>query len=228
MSKTWIKICGLRDAKMAGAAAEVGANAVGLVFVEASPRFVTVDQAKGIVASLPMSVERIGLFVDAPPEVIRKTAEVVGLRTVQLHGREDVAYARSLAPLRVLKALPFGEDLPARIAAWRDCPNLVALLIDAPLPADGQPGDLPGGTGRAVDWAKLRRLLDTMPADQRPRVVLAGGLNPSNVAEAIRAVRPFGVDVSSGVESRRGQKDASLIRAFVAAAREAEAALSAG
>ncbi|MCC7407561.1 MAG: hypothetical protein IT442_05790, partial [Phycisphaeraceae bacterium] len=102
MSKTWIKICGLRDAKMAGAAAEVGANAVGLVFVEASPRFVTVDQAKGIVASLPMSVERIGLFVDATPEVIRKTADAVGLRTVQLHGREDVALARSLAPLRVL------------------------------------------------------------------------------------------------------------------------------
>ncbi|MCC7146825.1 MAG: phosphoribosylanthranilate isomerase [Phycisphaeraceae bacterium] len=222
MGRTWVKICGVRDPDMARAAVAAGADAVGLVFVEKSPRHVTMAEAIEVVRAVmeksPTATELVGLFVDAEIQYVRQTAEELKLSAVQLHGQEDVAYARSLGPLRVFKALAFGPDLAAKMKVWRECPNLGGLLIDTPPPDGAKAMGLPGGSGRAFDWEELRKVLDG-GAGAGLRVILAGGLTPENVAEAVRVVKPWGVDVSSGVESRRGIKDAGLIRAFVAGAR---------
>lgn len=162
-------------------------------------------------------VEPIGLFVDQPAAVVRETAAVVGLRTVQLHGQEQPDDVEALAPLRVIKAMGFGpQRVSEMLAPWRGgVENLAAVLWDAPPTAADT---LTGGSGRSFDWAALAAV-DTRGL---PEAILAGGLTPDNVAEAIRVVRPYAVDVSSGVESARGVKDAGLIRAFCAAVRGAD------
>ena len=218
MTHTRIKICGIRTLEAARAAVDAGVDAIGLVFVSASPRFVTEEQARQIVAVLPPMVEPIGLFVDAPADQVRQTAAAVGLRTVQLHGSELPAHIDQLAPLRVIKALPFDpQQADAAMRPWKNPPgNLAAMLWDAPPRAAT---DLTGGSGRAIDWhalAAMKNRCCDLPPD-----VLAGGLTPDNVADAIRVVRPYAVDVSSGVESSRGVKDAGLIRAFCEAVRQA-------
>lgn len=214
MTRTRIKICGVRDVETARAAVGAGADAIGLVFVSASPRAVTVEAAAAIARALPPMVEPIGLFVDEPADRVREIAAAVGLRTVQLHGRERPGDVESLAPLRVIKALPFD---PARasetLAPWRCGPdNLAAILWDAP---PSTAADLTGGSGRVLDWTALA----AVDMAGLPPVILAGGLTPGNVAGAIAAVRPYAVDVSSGVESSRGVKDTALIRAFCDAVR---------
>lgn len=222
---TRIKICGIRRPEHARVAAEAGASAVGLNFVERSPRYVTLEQARAVIDALPPLVEPVGLFVDAPIGHVRETAAALGLRTVQLHGGEDPAYARGLAPLRVIRGLAFDQaNFVATARLWaEECSNLTGLLIDAP-PASADA--LTGGSGRAFDWTALvevcRRAADPPPLTPPP-LILAGGLNPQNVAAAIAAVRPWAVDVSSGVEQSRGVKDPRLIAAFCAAVHEADA-----
>ena len=155
MLRTRIKICGVRTKAIAHAAAAAGVDWIGLVFLKASPRHVTVAEAQAIVKSLPPDVEPVGLFVDEAAATVREIAREVGLRTVQLHGRETPAYAAALAPLRVLKAVSFGgpHDL-ATLQTWRKAPsNAAAILIDSP-PAHG----LTGGTGTAIDWTALAAL----------------------------------------------------------------------
>lgn len=219
MPRTRIKICGVRTPEMARHAALCGADAVGLVFVGRSPRSVSFAEAKAVVAALPALCEPVGLFVDAAPEEIFTICREVGLRTVQLHGTEPPEMLQQLREFRVIKALPFEGAQVTGLADWleRAPANLAALLIDAP-PAQG----IAGGTGHSFDWAALRRVLDQaqgQSAPPLPPIMLAGGLTPANVAEAIAATRPWAVDVSSGVEETRGVKSAEKITAFCAAAK---------
>ena len=203
------------------ASAAAGADAVGLVFVEASPRCVDVATARAISQALPALVTPVALFADAPLDVIRGTAAAAGVHTVQLHGHESPGDIVELSPLRVLKALPFNPlTADHAVAPFIEPPaNLAGLLWDAP----PKPSDLTtGGTGRSLDWKALAQRLATDWAELPP-TLLAGGLHPENVGEAIRRVRPYGVDVSTGVESAKGVKDVERIAAFCAAVRAADA-----
>lgn len=223
MKRTRIKICGVRDVATASAVVDAGADAVGLVFVPGSPRVVTTDQARAVVGALGPFVEPVGLFLDASVDHVRRTADAVGLRVVQLHGRETPAMVSQLAPLRVVKAVAFDPDnITGRVKPWFGaCHPLMALLFDVPVIDRGHiaPG---GGTGRALDWDQLATIKQSGGLDGLPPLVLAGGLTPQNVAHAIARVSPYAVDVSSGVEAGRGIKDNVLIHAFCRAVRAAD------
>jgi phosphoribosylanthranilate isomerase len=219
-ARTRIKVCGVRDVKTAAAATQAGADALGLVFVPASPRAVSVAQARKIVAALPIFVEPVGLFVNAPLRKVIATAKALGLRTVQLHGDETPDYVARLAPLRVIKAINLAEITGEDLAAWRKASdNLAGLLWDAAPPEAAKRKGLTGGHGRQPDGQALAMLTQSVHLTGLPPAILAGGLTPENVATAVALIRPYGVDVSSGVESRRGVKDPALIAAFCAAVR---------
>ncbi len=222
MSRVWIKICGVRDPETAAAAAEAGADAVGMVFVPDTPRCVDdASAARRIAEAVPDGVEVVGLFVDASAAHIRSIVDEVGLTMVQLHGSETPAQARQLAPTRVMKALPFdAEGLPGAMTLWAEgSENLEAVIVDAPAPRAA--GRQTGGHGQPFDWDAMSEALRDRVHARRPHVVLAGGLTPENVVEAIATVRPWGVDVSSGVEAEHGVKDVEKIRAFCRAVRGA-------
>lgn len=214
MKRTRIKICGVADTKSAWSAVDAGADAVGLVFVEGSPRQVDVERAREIVAMLPAFVEPIGLFVNDDPDHIREISHELGLHTIQLHGQETPEQVSALSPLRVIKAFAFEpREVSSALSPWRGgCDNLAAILFDAP-PPDAKAAHA-GGSGRTFDWSALAALEHAgILADLGP-MILAGGLTPDNVAEAIRTLSPYAVDVSSGVESERGVKDPVRIAAF--------------
>jgi phosphoribosylanthranilate isomerase len=203
LRRTRIKICGITSIDMALTAVESGADAIGLVFVPQSPRYVLPGPAQTIARALPPLVSSIGVFMNpSDPDLANWRGQ-----WVQMHGQEnEPQLARNAATRRIIKGLKFDR---AQIYRWEKCPSVSALLIDG---SDG-------GTGESFNHELLAQM---MPSISTP-VILAGGLTPQNVAQAIRAVRPFGVDVSSGVESSRGVKDASMIREFCAAVREADA-----
>lgn len=205
-----VKICGIRDEAAAAAAAAAGADAVGFVFAS-SRRQVDVAQARRIAATLPPFVARVGVFVDDALDRVRAAADAVPLDAVQLHGDETPEDCEALqtAGVRVIKALRLRGPLPAAEAArW----PAVAVLLDSYRP------DAYGGTGVPFDWRWAAE------AAGRVRIILSGGLTPETVGQAIAAVRPYSVDVSSGVETG-GRKDPGKIRAFVAAVRAAATAL---
>jgi phosphoribosylanthranilate isomerase len=212
-----IKICGIRTPQAAIAAAEAGADSIGLNFVPPSPRFVSLEEARDVMAALPDHVQAVGVFKEhTRPQIDQTLAAVQHLRWAQLHGPSRQALSEGLG-LQALCALSFGPEFGAELSAWGGMARAAgarALLIDAP-----DSSGLGGGTGHALDWRRLRRFLDERPVDLP--ILLAGGLNPDNVAEAIGIVRPWGVDVSSGVESSRGVKDIARIRAFCDAVRSA-------
>jgi len=222
MPRTRIKICGISTVEAALAAAAAGADAIGLVFVRSSPRHVEVDVAMKIAAALPAFVEPVGLFADLPVEKVRDIAQVTGLKTLQLHGREGPAYITQLKQYRVIKAVGFDPDrLADRVGPWRRIAgNLVGLLLDSPPATDEGLG---GGTGQAFDWQRLAEIKSAGALDDLPPLTLAGGLNTDNVADAVRTVRPYAVDVSSGVEAQRGVKDLQKIATFCDAVRDADA-----
>ena len=218
---TLIKICGNTTLDDARAAAEAGADMLGFIFYPPSPRAVTPERAAEIVAAL--RAERgdgtplmVGVFVDEPVERVREIMDMATLDAAQLHGSEPPLELRQLAP-RAFKAIrPQNRGdaealLATYAAAMPDTPTLPQLLVDGYHPWKM------GGTGRTVPPA-LARALAT-----RYRLLLAGGLTPETVADAIRDVRPWGVDVASGVESAPGVKDHAALRAFIAAARAADA-----
>jgi phosphoribosylanthranilate isomerase len=184
-----------------------GADAIGLVFHPASPRAVTADQAARLCALLPPFVAAVGLFVDTPASEIRAVLDRVPLDLLQLHGEEPPELCSGLGR-RWIKAIRMrpGLDLPAQA---RDYRGAAGLLLDAFDPV------LAGGTGQTFDWRRV-------PADLGMPIVLAGGLRPDNVAEAIRRVRPFAVDVSGGVESAKGIKDPAKISAFINGVRDGD------
>lgn len=201
---TRVKVCGITRVEDAQAAARAGASAIGMVFWPSSPRAVSIDAARAIVAALPAGVPAIGVFVNQPVEEINGVVDAAGLFGVQLHGDEPAAMIpRIKRPvIRAAKA--------EAASAIDELPAHVTVLLDAVDP------ERRGGTGRTVDWEAAARI-----ARRRP-IVLAGGLTAANVEEAIGIVRPYAVDVSSGVEISPGIKDHDRIRAFIAAVHRAD------
>ena len=206
---TYVKICGITNLEDALRAAALGADLLGFVFHPPSPRCVTPEMAREISAAVRReapSIRTVGVFVDLPPETVRAIAAQCGLDCVQLHGSEPPAAAAYLtdAGFEVFKAFRVrdGSELNGL-----DRYRVAAYLLDAYSPAH------PGGTGRTFDWDLAAR------ATEHGRIILAGGLTPDNVAAAIRAVRPWGVDVSTGVEAAPGRKDHSKLERFIAAVR---------
>lgn len=202
--KTRVKVCGVTRRDDALLAAALGADALGFVFWPGSKRYLAPDAARAIVDALPPFVTPVGLFVDAAPAAIEAAARAAGVRAVQLHGRETPADCRALAG-PVLKAIAVeGEASLERADEY----EVAGLVLDAP-------GG--GGSGRPFDWALLGR--------RRPRApfLVAGGLTPDNVGEAVRRLSPYGVDVASGVESSPGVKDPRKLERFFDALRQASA-----
>ena len=195
-----IKICGITRLEDALLAADLGASAIGFVFWEKSPRYVEPAVATKIVRHLPADVATVGVFVNANVNEISRISSRVGLSAVQLHGDETATVYDGL-PYRVIKAVNvYGDATEARVAS---VPEDRTVLLDTHDPI------LKGGTGCCVDWNIAALVAATR------RIFLAGGLAPDNVAEAVRVVRPYGVDVSSGVELSPGTKDAMKLRAFI-------------
>ncbi len=206
--RTRIKICGIRDPVMADAAAKAGADAIGLVFHEASPRAVNPARARDIARAVPAFVTVVGLFVNRDAAYVRQVLEHVRLGLLQFHGDEPPEFCDQfgLPWIRAFRVGP-GTDL---VECGDRFSRAAAMLLDAQVPGQF------GGTGTAFDWSLVPPIL------ARP-VVLSGGLDAGNVGGAIRAVRPWAVDVSSGVEASRGVKDAALIEKFVRSVRDADA-----
>jgi indole-3-glycerol phosphate synthase/phosphoribosylanthranilate isomerase len=207
-AKVAVKVCGITTVDDGLLAARLGADAVGLVFWPRSPRWVDREKARQIAHALPPFVLRVGVFVDAPVEAVARTADEVGLDVIQLHGDEPPEDAARL-PRRVIKAVRVGEGFRAG-DALRYLPHVAGLLLDTKSSA------APGGTGRAFDWTRAREV-----REKAAFLGLAGGLTPENVHVAMAAARPDLVDVSSGVESSPGRKDADKMRAFIEAVRTA-------
>lgn len=205
--RTRIKICGITRIEDALAAAQAGADAIGLVFDPKSPRCVDVKQAVSIARALPPYITVVGLFVDAAPQSIHDVLNRVNLDLLQFHGAETPEYCRAFSKPYV-KAIRMSPDVDLH-AEERRFPEAAGLLLDTFSPAAS------GGTGETFDWGRV-------PRDLKKPVILAGGLTPGNVADAIRRVRPYAVDVSSGVESAKGIKDAQKIAAFVEAVRNSK------
>jgi phosphoribosylanthranilate isomerase len=194
----FIKICGITRLEDAQAAVTAGANALGFVFWPKSPRYVEPSRARTIVATLAPAITPVGVFVDQPADEVNAIAAAVGLGAVQLHGAEDDVYVRTMTR-PVLKAVAVRPGEAPAVDGW---PNDVTVLLDVHDPVKK------GGTGRTIDWTAAAAIAS------RRKVILAGGLTPENVGEAIARVRPYGIDVSSGVESAPGVKDHGRIKAL--------------
>jgi phosphoribosylanthranilate isomerase len=204
---TAVKICGITRVEDGVAAARAGAHAIGLVFHPASPRVVDTARAREIVYHLPPFVTPVGLFVDAPATLVRSVLKLVPLQLLQFHGAEPPQYCLQFG-------LPYVKAV--RVKAEVDLLQYARLHSAAKgLLLDAFVADTPGGTGSTFDWALI-------PSGLPLPVVLAGGLTPDNVGDAIRCVRPWAVDVSSGVEREKGVKDPARIAAFIRGARHAD------
>ena len=241
---TWVKICGITNLEDARTAVEAGADALGFVFYEKSPRNVPPDTVREIVRQMPAQVEKVGVFVGGGPKNLPELAHDLGLTGVAASSR--VARQLSKRKRRRMVSGVFREGssstrlcqrrrlLSRRIlrrvlsTAWftywnpcdpfrkrTDCANFIQTIF-----LDSGSLQQPGGTGMTFDWRKAAPIVEHM--QQVVKVVVAGGLNPANVTEAIHVLKPWGVDVSSGVESKPGKKDPEKVRAFVSAVRQAE------
>jgi phosphoribosylanthranilate isomerase len=242
---TWVKICGITNLEDARTAVDAGANALGFVFWERSPRKIDPKTARQIVKQLPEEIEKVGVFVDTPLEV---DSDICSEAQLTAHQRQFFPFTVSLPEkggaysgvffyrggLKAFKVI----SVSCILADQKRLHSMVRMFEhwEERITPEARPGlskdtfetffldagtvDQPGGTGKTFDWNKALPLVEAM----RPKVkvVVAGGLNPTNVGEAIRLLRPWGVDVSSGVETRLGKKDPEKVRAFVKAVREAE------
>ncbi len=218
---TWVKICGMTNLEDALVAVDAGADAVGFVFYDKSPRCVTVQAAREIVGKLPAEVEKVGVFVnenvDGPAEVLER----VGLTTAQVYSKSIGEWMQwyQTAERKLMWAIPgstLREDFSVSLGTL-DKP-ITALLVDS------GSADRPGGTGERFDWGRAKNSIWFL--EQKVPVVVAGGLTPHNVDHAIKTLRPWGVDVVSGVEATPGKKDPEKVRAFVRAVRETDRRVS--
>lgn len=202
-----VKICGITNAEDAIMALAAGADALGFVLYRKSPRCVEPAVVRSIVAALPPFVLTVGVFVNEDPAVVRTILDECGLALAQLHGDETAAYCQSLSR-PVLKALRLRDRATfLALAEFQGRANVRGFLVDAYHEAAY------GGTGQTVDWSLAAEAARAAP------ILLAGGLTPANVGEAVRLVKPYGVDVSSGVEARPGKKDPDKVKAFIEQAR---------
>ncbi len=210
MHRTRIKICGITDEVGALAASECGADAVGFMFYRPSPRYIEPGQAWEIAQLLPPLVHTVGVFVGPRAEDVDELRESFPFDITQLHGTEPEPVVRECLP-PIIKALRFDpQTIEHQLRVWSLVPEVSAILVDGSA----------GGAGVTLDWGALAKVKD---ACEHP-LILAGGLTPENVGEAVRVVRPWAVDVSSGVEREKGVKDPALIAAFCEAVRRADAA----
>jgi len=207
MARTRIKICGITRIEDALAAAQAGADAIGLVFYAQSPRSVNIQQAIEICRELPPLISKVGLFVDAPESEIRSVMEQLPIDLIQFHGDECSADCGTFGrPYIKAVSMREGVDVAAYAKTYKDASG---LLLDT------YHGAVKGGSGEAFNWEQF-------PTDIDRPLLLAGGLQPDNVYDAIRQTRPFAVDVSSGVEKEKGIKDAEKIARFIAEVQRAD------
>ncbi|HUE12810.1 MAG TPA: phosphoribosylanthranilate isomerase [Planctomycetaceae bacterium] len=226
----WIKICGLNDSAIARQIAELSPDAIGLNFYEPSVRCVTPETARQIAEDLPPEIQVIGVFAEAAAESIQRTAAICHLGGIQLHaagqndafGEFDHRPAKFAAGPKRIRAFQVGARGLAPLAEYFERGRGRTTAADAYL-VDAQVEGMYGGTGKTVSWDLLR---NEYQRQEWPPLILAGGLRPENVGEAIDAVRPWGVDVASGVESSPGIKDVSLVARFIEEARRAFAKLN--
>jgi phosphoribosylanthranilate isomerase len=220
---TWVKICGMTNLEDALVAVEAGADAVGFVFYEKSPRCVSVETAGEIVAKLPSKVEKVGVFVNEPPERVSAMADDAGLTAVQFHGDEYRSPERYSVGGKIFFSLPVVEILrdmrgQSGIFCLPRLPKIAGILLDSGTQ------ELRGGTGKTFAWGEAYPFVSVLK--RLHPVVIAGGLTPSNVGWAAGFLKPWGVDVASGVEARPGKKDPEKVRAFVKAVREIDRKVS--
>jgi phosphoribosylanthranilate isomerase len=213
MTRTRIKICGITREEDVAAAVAAGADALGFVFYAPSSRYVTPERAAQLIAHVPAFITKVGLFVNEAQEVVRAVLHNAPLDLLQFHGDEDAAYCSQFGKpwIKAARVKP-DLDLLEYATLFAGAPGVSGLLLDAHV--EGY-----GGGGQTFDWSLIPRSLP-LP------VILSGGLHPGNVVEAVRAVRPWAVDVSSGVEAARGIKDAQKITEFIAGVRDADAGSS--
>lgn len=220
---TRVKICGITNLDDARMVVQAGADALGFIFVEKTPRFVTPEQVSSIVRRLPPFVTPVGVFWDHPPGHVKAVIEACRLRAIQLHGDEKpedwadfsvpVIKTVKMSPATTIEGLP-EYKLGERINAlwWRKVASAILFDSDARWSEGGE-------TREPIEWRSIRMMGAMAPPDRRPAVILSGGLTPDNVARAVDIVRPHAVDVNSGVETRPGKKDPDKVRRFVAAAK---------
>jgi phosphoribosylanthranilate isomerase len=219
----WVKVCGIRDRETARQIAELDVDAIGLNFYSRSCRFVDAAAAKQISEAVSSKIKRVGVFVNHTITEIDRLVSYCQLDIVQLHGDESASFfvelQHRIPETRLMKAWRMNEQgIDGLRAFLEECSsrklNLAGCLIDSHVPG------IFGGSGKTLDWEQLRNQYDH---DNWPRLILAGGLNPSNIAVAIATARPWGVDVASGVESAPGEKDLHLVRNFVLNAKATDA-----
>ena len=214
---TWVKICGMTNLEDALVAVDAGADAVGFVFYEKSPRCVTVERAREICEKLPESVETVGVFVNQQEDALLSVADSAGLTGVQMHGDNEDPHVADLVVkhkphMKVLAAISMRRPNPTGQAMMWHPDSIGAFLVDSGTASNH------GGTGEAFDWKGAIPVFDEIK--RLGRIVAAGGLTPQNVGEAMLTLKPWGVDVVSGVEASPGKKDPEKVRAFVRAVRE--------
>jgi phosphoribosylanthranilate isomerase len=206
-----VKICGITCAQDAEAAARAGADALGFVFHPPSSRYVGPEKAADIISALPPFILTVGVFVNLDKEEVERIAARSGIHVIQLHGSEPPQECQGFSR-PVIKAF--------RVSPQEPFPNLLEYPVAGWLVDSGSPGNW-GGTGIPFDWASLNGCLNGSPEMVRRRLVVAGGLTPENVVQAVRILKPYGVDVSSGVESEPGKKSEEKIKEFMHAVRKA-------
>jgi phosphoribosylanthranilate isomerase len=219
---TWIKICGMTNLEDALTAADAGANAVGFVFYQKSPRYVEAETAKSIVAKLPPKLEKVGVFVHGANEHMERIAQQVGLTAVQVHSDpslqapppEPMLPPQFKRYIALPAALFFGEKRDGMQRLLPRGRRIDGIFLDSSTESQ------PGGSGQAFEWGRAAEMVGVI--GRMVPIIVAGGLNPGNVTEAISALHPWGVDVSSGVEAAPGKKDPEKVRAFVRAVRANE------
>jgi phosphoribosylanthranilate isomerase len=228
---TWVKICGTTNLADANTAVEAGADALGFIFAE-SPRRISPAEAGKIIQQVPAAIEKVGVFVNETPERMHQIIDQAGLTAVQLQGDEtpDIAdelkrlCARRRGRLHIFKALGVAKGIEGVIRDFTSSASIDGVLLDsfaarAAGHAEGENKTARGGTGKTFDWKRAAAFVPGMA--KKTRVIIAGGLAPTNVSEAIHTLSPWGVDVCSGVEESPGHKDPDKIREFVIAARAA-------
>lgn len=218
---TWVKICGITNLEDARIAVDAGADALGFVFYEQSPRVVRSRAVRDIVDQLPASIDKVGVFVDTPAEEMMDVVRRARLNCIQIHGHEHIKVEQiekireSIADLKVIYVHPGMERVDGDFLISEQAKALLyALMFDSGTSAQ------PGGTGKRFDWKNARAMVQAVSL--AVPVIVAGGLNNANVKEAIRLLQPYGVDVASGVEAKPGRKDPEKVRAFIQAVRDAD------